>query len=165
MREVFWLIPNRLAGRSGPTQVAWSLSEIRTVGGFDTVLNLSEHPPQPLEFRAVELACYWVPLPTTVPPDDDAEASCYRGLSLAYEIVADHLAANRRVLVHCVAGRDRTGLLLSYFLARTHQLTPIDAIARVRQTQPMALSAPGWEDMGMRVIRALTAGSAGQTRE
>ena len=61
------------------------------------------------------------------------------------------------MLVHCAWGRDRTGLLLAYHLARTEKLTPRAAIARVRQVRPKAITAPGWEEMAERVIAKLLA--------
>jgi protein-tyrosine phosphatase len=54
--------------------------------------------------------------------------------------------------VHCVLGRDRTGLVLAHQLVRSSALTPAAAIAQVRQVCPNALSAPGWEQMAERVI-------------
>ena len=48
-------------------------------------------------------------------------------------------------LVHCHAGKDRTGLALSTYLIRHHGLDAEDAIDRVRSVQPVAMSAPGYE--------------------
>ena len=61
------------------------------------------------------------------------------------------------MLVHCAWGRDRTGLLLAYYLAREAGWTPRAAIARVREACPKALSATGWEAMAERIIADLLA--------
>ncbi|MCP4205199.1 MAG: hypothetical protein GY769_25085, partial [bacterium] len=50
-----------------------------------------------------------------------------------------HIGSGRRVLVHCVAGCDRTGMILAYHLAKSGGLGVAEAIDRVRQSRPPAL--------------------------
>ena len=76
-------------------------------------------------------------------------------LPRAHALLQEELAAQRRVLVHCVAGLDRTGTLLTYHVARTEVLAPADALARVRRIRPRAISAEGWEPMALRAIARL----------
>ena len=83
MKHIFWLIPDRLAGRAGPAKQAWSLEELRT-GGFDAVLNLSELAPSPEEFAAAGLASAWIPLPNIYHADASAEAGCQAALPQAF---------------------------------------------------------------------------------
>lgn len=154
MNSVFWLIAHRLAGRPGPAYQPWSLPELRAAG-LHAVLNLSEYEPSRSEFAAAQLAVAWVPLPNTCPADSATETACFQALPVAYEFLEAHLAANRNVLVHCALGRDRTGLLLAYYLACSSGLSPDAAIARVRQVCPKALTAPGWEQLAERVIASL----------
>lgn len=156
MKNVFWLIPNRLAGRSGPDYAPWSLPELRAAG-FDAVLNLSEFEPSRSAFAEAQLDVLWVPLPNSYPADLDAEIACLQALPAANAFVQSHLEAGRNVLVHCAWGRDRTGLVLAYHLARTSGLPPDAAIARVREVCPKALSATGWEQMAERIITKLLA--------
>jgi len=154
MKNVFWVITNRLAGRCGPTSQPWILSELRAAG-FTAVLNLSEHEPSQDEFAAAQLQVAWVPLPNTCPAEPATEDACLNALPQAHAFVQAHLAAGGSVLVHCALGRDRTGLLLAFHLASSAGITPEAAIARVREVCPKALSAPGWELMGIRVIARL----------
>lgn len=156
MRNIFWLIPDRLAGRPGPTQEPWSLAELRA-GGFDSVLNLSQYEPCSAEFVNAGLEVTWVPLPTTVPPDQAAEQACFELLPVAHQFLSDQLKSGRRVLVHCVVGRDRTGMLLAYHIARSRGLPAATAIEHVREVRPNALAAAGWERMAERVISKLLA--------
>ncbi len=156
MRSVFWLIPNQVAGRPGPSWEPWSLAEIRA-GGIDSVLNLSEHEPDAAEFEAAGLRIYWAPLPTTVPPDAEAELACLAVLPRAQSLLESELAAGRRVLIHCVGGRDRTGVVFMYHIARTTGIPPAEALAQVRRVRPDAISAAGWETMALRIITTLLA--------
>jgi protein-tyrosine phosphatase len=54
------------------------------------------------------------------------------------------------VLVHCEAGKDRTGLALTAYLVRYHGLAIEEALARVRAVQPIAMTAPGYEAVARR---------------
>jgi protein-tyrosine phosphatase len=154
MKNVFWLIPGRLAGRAGPDYAPWSLSELREAG-FHAVVNLSEFEPEQAAFEAARIDVLWTPLPNSYPADQEAETGCLQHLPAAYDFLHSHLSAGRTVLVHCAWGRDRTGLLLAYHLARSCGMPPDSAIARVREVSSKALSATGWEQMAERVITKL----------
>lgn len=158
MKQVFWLLPQRLAGRSGPTQEAWSLPELRE-GGFDAVLNLSEFEPTRAEFNSAGLDLAWIPLPNTYPAGAATETACLTALPQTYEFIRSHLEAKHSVLVHCAWGRDRTGLVLAHYLACTSSQSAEAAIARVREIRPKALGASGWEAMAQRLIATLAATS------
>lgn len=154
MKNVFWVLDSRLAGRCGPGYDPWSLAELRAAG-FDAVLNLSEFEPAASEFAAAQLDVAWVPLPDDCPALAATEEACLRNLPTAHGFVRSHLDAGRTVLVHCAWGRDRTGLLLAHHLSYSQGVSPEAAIAQVRQLCPKALSAPGWEQMAVRVINSL----------
>lgn len=158
MKRVFWLIPDRLAGRPGPNFFPWKPAELRA-GGFDAVLNLSEYEPDVTALTGAGLRSYWVPLPMDFPPSEVSELECLGALPRALDHLNRELATGARVLVHCFAGRDRTGMLLALFLARRDGLAAGDAIARVREVRPEAISAPGWEEMALRVITRLATAS------
>jgi protein-tyrosine phosphatase len=65
----------------------------------------------------------------------------------AGEAAVAELRAGRRVLVHCLAGRDRTGLVLCASLMDLEGVDPRDALARVRAARPDALTGPGVTDV------------------
>jgi protein-tyrosine phosphatase len=154
VRKVFWLIEDKLAGRPGPSREPWSLEELREAG-FDTVLNLSEYPPDEDGMALVGLESSWIPLPTTVPPDQKAGRICLEQVPKTYSFIRYKITLGHRVLVHCNAGCDRTGFVLAYYLARSNELDVYEAINWVRRVRPMALSAEGWADMTVRVMSKL----------
>ena len=69
----------------------------------------------------------------------------------------DHVLArlsrnNGAVLVHCHAGNDRTGGVLTGYLSRTRGLPPGEALKAVRAANPEAISARGYEAMILSVL-------------
>lgn len=156
MKSAFWLVPDSVCGRAGPQLEPWSLAELRA-GGIEAVINLSEHPSDLAGFGAAGIEACWIPLPTDVPPTDRSREQCVEALPRAWGFVAAQLAGRRRVLVHCYAGKDRTGMLLALFLAKRDGLPAPAAIARVRSVRPLALTAPGWEALALEVIPCVVA--------
>lgn len=156
MKFVFWLTYDAVAGRPGPHLEPWSLAELRAAG-FDAVVNLSEHPSDVEALEAAGLESSWVPLPTDVPPTKDSEEQCAEALPRAIAFVSAQMARRRRVLVHCHAGKDRTGLLLAVLVAKQEGLSARAAIERVRVVRPLAITAPGWEALALAVIPRVVA--------
>ena len=156
LKHIFWIEPSRLAGRPGPVLEPWVLAEIGA-SGISAVLNVSDVEPVWSEHRDVGIEVKWVPLPNHYPATLETEEACVAALPKAYAFVAQKWEAQQGVLVHCAWGRDRTGMVLAYHLVRRFGLSPGEAIARVRQSRPEALTAPGWEDMAHRVFAKLTA--------
>jgi protein-tyrosine phosphatase len=152
MEHIFWLVPDKLAGRPGPNLHPWNHSEI-SAAGFGAVLSLNDGSScQPEEFAKYGIHYACVPLPPNAPPEPGDDTICIEGLSKAYSFVIAHLHDDRRVLVHCTSGKDRTGLFLAYFLIQKEQISPPEAIARVRQVRTTALTAEGWEELAEQVL-------------
>lgn len=151
MEHVFWLIPDRLAGRTGPVRAPWQPAHLRAAG-FDLIVNLSETAPDRDGLNAAGLRSAWHPLPTDVPATEATEAACLAALPAALATLEQELAAGGRVLVHCYAGQDRTGLLLAALLVKQRGCEPAEAIAEVRRVRELAITAPGWESTALRVL-------------
>lgn len=156
MKSIFWLIRDSIAGRPGPQMDPWEVQELRAAG-FDAVINLSEHPSDDTAFAAAGLEASWVPLPTDIPPTKKSEEQFIAELPRAYAFVADQMAKRRRVLVHCHAGKDRTGILLALVVAKQDGVSAATAIARVRKVRPLAITANGWEALALTVIPRVVA--------
>jgi protein-tyrosine phosphatase len=67
------------------------------------------------------------------------------------------MSKGRRVLVHCHAGKDRTGMLLAVIVAKKEGLPARAAIEKVREVRPLAITAPGWEALALEVIPRVVA--------
>lgn len=156
MKSVFWLIRDAVGGRPGPQLEPWSVAELRAAG-FDAVINLSEHPSDAAALAAAGIESSWEPLPGHIPPTPQAAAHCLEALPRAYAFVSGQLARGRRVLVHCHAGKDRTGMLLAVLLAKREGLAAAAAIAKVREARPLAITATGWEAFALEVIPRVVA--------
>jgi protein-tyrosine phosphatase len=156
MKSVFWLIRDVIAGRPGPELEPWSIAELRAAG-IDAVINLSEHPSDFGAFEAAGMEANWVPLPTDVPPTKESEEQCVEALPRAIAFVSAQISKSRRVLVHCHAGKDRTGMLLAVLVAKKENLSAASAIQRVREVRPLAITAPGWEALALKVIPRVVA--------
>jgi protein-tyrosine phosphatase len=150
--KVFWVIPGRLAGRSGPDRDPWDLPALRA-GGIRAVLSVNDGElcsAGDFAAHGIDYAC--VPFSTNTPPLPGDDRICLDALPKAHAFTAVQLAAGRPVLVHCTAGKDRTGLFLAYFLMRESGLTPHHAIEAVRRVRPIALSAAGWDNLAREVL-------------
>ncbi len=155
MDKIFWMIPGKVAGRSGPDQDPWDLETLRR-GGIGAILSVNDgRACVPEEFAAAGMDYACIPLSANAPPLPGDEEICASALQRAYEFVGAQLAQERRALVHCSAGKDRTGLFLCYFLMRHEGLSPDEAIRAVRRVRPIALTAEGWEDLARQVLPGL----------
>ncbi len=156
MKHVFWVVPNRLAGRPGPFHVAWDPAAL-AAGGVSAVLSLDPRGVDADAVAAAGLAHRVVELPADDRADAETERACTAALPEAQRFLEEQTLAGRPPLVHCNLGRDRTALALAHQIACEGDLDADCAIARVRDHRPDALFAPGWEPMALRVIDALMA--------
>lgn len=156
MKHLFWLIPDRLAGRPGPDRAPWNLAAMRAAG-VGAVLSVNDgllcHPE---DFRAHGIAYACVPLSDNAPPQPGDEEACLHALPRAYAFVHEQLSAGHATVVHCSSGKDRTGLFLAYYLMREGGLSAAIAIEEVRRVRPIAFTAPGWDEHAVGVLRRVS---------
>ncbi len=146
MNYAYWVLPGLLAGRPGPDEFPWDLRELRRAG-FGAILSLHAGGIDPAEIGQHGLAHLLLPLPGSVPPTPQ-DIVVYRvQLPQAWAFIAQHVVGGIPTLVHCHAGRDRTGVVLAGYLCAALGLPPAEAIARLRAAKPSALTAPGYAEL------------------
>jgi protein-tyrosine phosphatase len=160
MQHVFWLRPRLIAGRSGPDLDPW-LPEQLAAAGIGAVISVNHALSvyaDDLDRAGLLSACF--PMADNAPPRAGDFEYCIGMLPRVFDYLAERIDEGRIPLVHCSAGKDRTGLVLCDYLCRAEGLSPLEAIRDLRRVRPIALSAPGYEDFAIEVLTALHGGSA-----
>jgi protein-tyrosine phosphatase len=153
MDKLFWIIPERLAGRPGPDEEPWDLQTFQRAG-IGAILSVNDGRlcnPQQMATYDIAYGCY--PLSDLVPPQPGDDEICLKILPSTYEFIEAQLGYGRTVVIHCSGGNDRTGLCLGYFLVRHRGLSPDQALHTLRAVRPTALSAQGWESFAQQIWR------------
>jgi predicted protein tyrosine phosphatase len=140
---VYWMIDGLLAGRPGPVEYPWDPGQF-AAAGLRTVVSLNTQA-EPAAIASAGLRHYSLPLPPILPMTDALQDLILRGLEEVLATIHAEVSAGQPTLVHCHAGKDRTGLALTAYLVRYHGLDVEEAIERVRSANPIAMSAPGYE--------------------
>jgi hypothetical protein len=154
MNHLFWLVPNLLAGRCGPDEQPWQLERLHKAG-IGAVLSVNDGELcDPKEFARHGLAYACIPLSSHAPPQDGDLEHCLDVLPSALSFVKDKMSRGVPVLVHCTAGKDRTGLFMAYYLMQCENLSLQEAITRLRSVRAIALTASGWHDFALQVLSA-----------
>lgn len=123
MDHVWTVDDGRLAGRCGPQKAAWNLASLKR-DGFTAVVSLECHDPgieavTKAGLRHLKICVEDFTAPT---PEQIEEFNTF---------VDREIAAGGRVLVHCYAGRGRTGTMISSYLIRKG-LSVEQAVEQVR---------------------------------
>ncbi|BAJ01518.1 dual specificity protein phosphatase family protein [Shewanella violacea] len=154
MQHLFWLIEDKIAGRSGPNKEAWDLKEIKS-SGIGAVLSVNggeECDPQAFIDADLSYAC--IPFSSNIPPKEEDLALCVEQLPKALTFIRDCEEKNLPVLIHCRSGKDRTALIMAYYLME-NGAAPLHAVSQVRAVRDIAFSAEGWDQFAFDVLYAL----------
>ncbi len=150
MRSVYWVLEGLLAGRPGPTYAPWDPAELYA-GGIGAIISLAEEVPvDDLNGYPFQHYRYAFP-PILLSSSGLQKAFIYQALPVWRQLDA-LLQAHIPTLVHCYAGRDRTGAVLAGYLVLYRSLEPDQAIRHVRQVNPYAMEAEGYAD-AVRLLR------------
>jgi len=145
LRHIFWLETGKVAGRTGPNKNLWVTAEFARAG-FSAIISVNNgelcHVDE-IEKSGLAYAC--IPLSGNAPPRPGDREICLTNLPRALEFVKKHLATGK-VLIHCRSGKDRTGLLMAYYLLNEHAMTAGQAMDQVWRVRPIAFTAEGWLD-------------------
>jgi atypical dual specificity phosphatase len=125
-----WIIEKKLAGSGMPVnlpQLSWVAKN-----GIKSVITVRENPlpaswlansGQKLEYMHLRV--------------DDFCAPSLENLESAVLYIDQHIKEKKPVLVHCAAGKGRTGTVLAaYMMKQDHNLSSMEAINKIRVMRP-----------------------------
>lgn len=154
MEGIYWIVPNRLAGRPGPNRIPWDPPALKEAG-FTLVLSLSERMfGKSEEFYDLGIAHVCLPLPKAAPPNPGDREDIQVLLPHLCEIIRDELASSShaKVLMHCSSGKDRSALVMLYYLTRDLGMPLKEAYLRVKAQRSDLLTARGWYEMTEKIF-------------
>ena len=121
-----WVIPDKLAGSGLPVTHAefrWLLQQ-----GIRTVVTVRELP----------LPKYWLEdgIGYLHVKTEDFGAPTLEELEATVDYIADSVQSGKPVLVHCAAGKGRTGVILAAYFVKIEGYSATEAIERLRSMRP-----------------------------
>jgi len=162
LQHVFWLRKGKIAGRSGPNTHAWDLDEIKTAG-FAAILSVNSGEAVHETLLAnLGLAYANIPMSSNAPARDGDREFCLHNISRAMNFIRENLVSGP-LLIHCRAGKDRTGLVMAAYLMEFEGYDAKTAMDKVIEARPIAFTAQGWKEFGLEVLSCYQA-EAGETR-
>ena len=138
--------PGFLFGRPGPNKSQWDLDGIRKCG-IKVILSLVSNPETQQVVDAGLIHYQLLFEDKIFRPYKTANDHVLRILGKFDKILEKHLPRNEPVLVHCNSGKDRTGLLLVYYLVTRKKIKDKRAIKTIKNLKYDALSVKGYKDI------------------
>ena len=131
-----WLIENKLAGSGIPTsidEVQWMIKQ-----GVKSIVTIRE---ETLDESWVKDVNYLHILSNdmSVPEFDD--------LIYAVDFIHRRITNNEPVLVHCLAGMGRTGVILACYLIKYQKMSASEATEKVREERPGSIQSYPQEEI------------------
>jgi len=123
-----WVIDNKLAGSGLPTtheEFDWILSQ-----GIKSFVTVREAPLPSIWVNNGQEVGY---LHLRV---DDFDAPSLEEIDSAVEFIESEMAKGKPVMVHCAAGKGRTGVILAAYLIKKQGLSSEAAIEKIRGMRP-----------------------------
>lgn len=127
-----WIVPNKLAGSGLPSSydhLLWFIkNDIKTVVTVREI-PLPEEWIKKIHSLDLMLECFFL-------KTDDYDAPPVIELCKVVDYIDNQININRSVVVHCAAGKGRTGTILAAYLIKKYGLNAEDAIKRIRLLRP-----------------------------
>ena len=151
MEHVFWLRKGKIAGRSGPNSNIWDLNEIKA-SGIASILSVNNgEAVHESMLSNLGMTYSNIPMSSNAPAMDGDKEFCVNNLPRAMEFIRENLK-NGPVLIHCRAGKDRTGMVMAAYLIEFERYDVRKAMEEVIAVRPIAFSAEGWKEFGLEVL-------------
>ncbi|MDQ3868561.1 MAG: dual specificity protein phosphatase 23 [Thermoproteota archaeon] len=135
-----WIIEDNLAGSGMPmtySQFSWVL-----VQGIKTIVTIREVPlPSDWLDNNSNNANYSNDIDYLHLKVEDYGAPSIEDLDYVVDYIQEKIDNNKPVMVHCAAGRGRTGTILAAYLIKKEKLTADQAIRRIRKLRPGSIQS------------------------
>ncbi|MBF0362086.1 MAG: dual specificity protein phosphatase family protein [Oligoflexia bacterium] len=142
MYKITWIIENKLATRPGPQEYPWNISEIKNQG-INVIISLSNEGEE-TDIKNAKIKHYKFYTEDIELTNDHLINAFIDKVQDAIDIIHQELSSNNVVLVHCHAGRDRTGFVVAAYLTKYMNMSPEDALKKMRKLRPYCVY-PGYE--------------------
>ena len=139
-----WLIKSKLAGSGIPTsinEVQWVLDQ-----GIKSVVTIREEPLDESWTRDIN---YLHVL------SNDMGVPEFNDLIHAVDFIHRRITSNEPVLVHCLAGMGRTGVILACYLVKYQNMSADEATQKVRKERPGSIQSYPQEEIIFRFEKFL----------
>jgi len=127
-----WVIEDKLAGSGRPMtyrQFLWLVAQ-----GIDSIITIREGPLSSDWFINTNMLANSIDhIHLNV---KDYGAPSLQQLDNTIEFMKKQIDRGKRVLVHCAAGKGRTGTILAAYLVKEENLTAVQAINKIRELRP-----------------------------
>ena len=132
-----WVIPQKLAGSGLPSsldQLAWLASN-----GIKSIVTVREIPLPKIWFEKIN--SQYGHLENYFLKTDDYNAPTVDEIHYVVEYIEEKIQSHKPVLVHCAAGKGRTGTVLAAYIIKKEGLTPIEAVIKLRGMRPGSIQS------------------------
>ena len=139
-----WLIENKLAGSGIPTsidEVQWMIKQ-----GVKSIVTIREEPLDESWTKDVNYL-HILSNDMSVPEFDD--------LIYAVDFIHRRITNNEPVLVHCLAGMGRTGVILACYLIKYQKMSASEATEKIREERPGSIQSYPQEEIIFRFEKSL----------
>ncbi len=139
-----WVIENKLAGSGIPTsidEVQWIIEQ-----GVKSIVTIREEP----------LADNWIKDVNYLHViSNDMSVPEFNDLTHAVDFIHRRITNNEPVLVHCLAGMGRTGVVLACYLVKYQNMSADEATQKIREERPGSIQSYPQEEIIFRFEKSL----------
>jgi atypical dual specificity phosphatase len=131
-----WLIKNKLAGSAIPTsfdEVQWVMEQ-----GIKSIVTIREEPLDESWTKDVKYIHI---------TSNDMGVPDFNDLVGAIDFIHQRITNDEPVMVHCLAGKGRTGVILACYLVKHENMSADEAIEKVREIRPGSIQSYPQEEM------------------
>ena len=139
-----WLIKSKLAGSGIPTsinEVQWVLDQ-----GIKSIVTIREEPLDESWTRDIN---YLHVL------SNDMGVPEFNDLIHTVDFIHRRITSNEPVLVHCLAGMGRTGVILACYLVKYQNMSADEATQKVRKERPGSIQSYPQEEIIFQFAKSL----------